>query len=299
MLPFKRILFPVDYSDRCWSTVPYVQEMVGHFSAQLTLVHAYRVGAPPGIPPGPKGGIERYTELVVVEDPNWPEEVRGREEQRLRALATETFPGQQVDSILEEGEPGRVIYNVAQHQGTDLIMMPTHGHGPVRRLLLGSITAKVLHDVSSAVWTGAERMVESRPHDISYKSILCAVDLSDETEALVRAAGALAASYHARLSLIHVVELPPRNFDVDFTPFRKDLIEASNERLRELKSTLGIDAPHTTISGITADGVCQEALQREADLIVVGRGRSQGALSRIWSQLYAIVRESPCPVLSI
>src|SRR5690349_20439349 len=131
MLPFKRILFPVDYSDRCRSIVPYVQEMVGHFSAHLTLVHAYRVGAVPGIPPGPQGGIERYTELVIVEDPNWPEEVRGREEQRLRAWATETFPGQQIDSILEEGEPGRVIYNVAQHQGTDLIMMPTHGHGPV------------------------------------------------------------------------------------------------------------------------------------------------------------------------
>jgi hypothetical protein len=30
-------------------------------------------------------------------------------------------------------------------------------------------------------------MVESRLHDISYKSILCAVDLSDETEAVVRA----------------------------------------------------------------------------------------------------------------
>ncbi len=286
MLPFKKILFPVDYSDHCRSIVPYVQEMAGHFSAQLTLVHAYGVGALP------------YTELAVM-DPNWPEEVRRREEQRLREFVTETFPGQHVDSILEEGEPGRAIDKVVQHQGTDLVMMPTHGRGPVRRLLLGSVTAKVLHDVSAAVWTGAGRMVDRRPHDISYKSILCAVDLSDETEAVVRAAAALAASYHARLSLVHVVELPPPNVDVDFTPFRKDLIDAANERLGELKKKLGIDAPHTTIDGMTADGVCQEAVQKEADLVVVGRGRAQGALSRIWSRLYAIVRESPCPVLSI
>jgi nucleotide-binding universal stress UspA family protein len=286
MLPFKKILFPVDYSDHCRSIVPYVQEMAGHFSAQLTLVHAYGVGALP------------YTELAVM-DPNWPEEVRRREEQRLREFVTETFPGQHVDSILEEGEPGRAIDKVVQHQGTDLVMMPTHGRGPVRRLLLGSVTAKVLHDVSAAVWTGAGRMVDRRPHDISYKSILCAVDLSDEAESVVRAAAALAASYHARLSLVHVVELPPPNVDVDFTPFRKDLIDAANERLRELKKKLGIDAPHTTIDGMTADGVCQEAVQKEANLVVVGRGRAQGALSRIWSRLYAIVRESPCPVLSI
>jgi nucleotide-binding universal stress UspA family protein len=286
MLPFKKILFPVDYSDHCRSIVPYVQEMAGHFSAQLTLIHAYGVGALP------------YTELAVM-DPNWPEEVRRREEQRLREFVTETFPGQHVDSILEEGEPGRAIDKVVQHQGTDLVMMPTHGRGPVRRLLLGSVTAKVLHDVSAAVWTGAGRMVDRRPHDISYKSILCAVDLSDEAESVVRAAAALAASYHARLSLVHVVELPPPNVDVDFTPFRKDLIDAANERLGELKKKLGIDAPHTTIDGMTADGVCQEAVQKEANLVVVGRGRAQGALSRIWSRLYAIVRESPCPVLSI
>ncbi len=286
MLPFKKILFPVDYSDQCRSIVPYVQEMAGHFSAQLTLVHAYGVGALP------------YTELAVM-DPNWPEEVRQREEQRLRAFAAETFPALRVDSIQEEGEPGRVIDKVVQHQGTDLVMMPTHGRGPVRRLLLGSVTAKVLHDVSAAVWTGAGRMLDSHPPNTSCKSILCAVDLSDETEAVIRAAAALAASYDARLSLIHVVELPPPSMDADFTPFRKQLIDAANDSLQELKAKLGIDAPHLSIVGMAAHDVCQEAAHKEADLIVVGRGWSQGSVSRIWSRLYAIVREAPCPVISI
>lgn len=286
MLPFKRVLFPVDYSAACASIVPYVQETVEHFAAQLTLVHAYGVGA------------LASTDLAVV-DPKWPEEVRQREEQQLRKFAAEAFPGQQLDSILEEGEPGRAIDKVVQYQGTDLVMMPTHGRGPVRRLLLGSVTTKVLHDISAAVWTGAGQVVGSRPHGKGYSSILCAVDLGDETEAVVRAAAALADSYHARLALVHVVEFPPPNVDVDFTPFKKELIEAGNERLRELKNHLGIDATHASIEGLTADCVRQEAIQREADLIVVGRGRAQGALSRIWSRLYAIVRESPCPVLSI
>ena len=41
MLPFRRILFPVDYSEPCQAVVPYVKEMIRHFSADLTLVHAY------------------------------------------------------------------------------------------------------------------------------------------------------------------------------------------------------------------------------------------------------------------
>ena len=41
MLPFRKILFPVDYSPSCSAIVPYVKEMVRHFAGQLTLVHAY------------------------------------------------------------------------------------------------------------------------------------------------------------------------------------------------------------------------------------------------------------------
>jgi hypothetical protein len=41
MLPFRGILFPVDYSEPCKAIVPYVEEMRSHFSAELGLIHAY------------------------------------------------------------------------------------------------------------------------------------------------------------------------------------------------------------------------------------------------------------------
>ena len=41
MLPFHKILFPVDYSAPCVAVIPYVQEMACHFSAELTVCHAY------------------------------------------------------------------------------------------------------------------------------------------------------------------------------------------------------------------------------------------------------------------
>lgn len=284
MLPFRKILFPADYSGPCRAVAQHVRDMREHFSAELAVVHAYSLGA--------------FYGEVALADPSAIYEMQRLEQQRLQEFVARMFPGLRVETFLQQGEAGSVIRDVVQHQGADLIMMPTHGRGPLRRLLLGSVTAKVLHDVSAAVWTGAEAAVEAHPLG-TYKSILCAVDLSEEAEAVLQAAAALARSYKAQLSLVHVVEMPSSSPEADVTPFRDELIQFADGWMRDRKGKLGIDAPHTTVEGATADEVCREAVRTQADLVVVGRGNIQGTLSRIWSHLYSIVRDCPCPVLSI
>ena len=54
-----------------------------------------------------------------------------------------------------EGDPGSRIVEAARASGFDLIMMPSRGRGTFRSALLGSVTAKVLHDAECAVWTAA------------------------------------------------------------------------------------------------------------------------------------------------
>jgi nucleotide-binding universal stress UspA family protein len=191
-----------------------------------------------------------------------------------------------------------VIDHVVQHQGADLIMMATHGRGTIRRLLLGSVTAKVLHDVSAAVWTGSPAAIEAHPPG-GYRSIVCAVGLDEEAEAVLVAAAALARSYKAQLSLVHVVEIPHANAEVDVSRFLDELVASADDTLKKWKSTLGIDAPHSVFEATTADGVCRHAIEKQADLVVAGRGRQQGTISRAWAHLYDIVRQAPCPVLSI
>jgi len=286
MLPFRKILFPVDYSEPCRVVIPYVKEMVRHFSAELTVVHAY----------GPEA---LANSKLAITDPALPEEARAFEEQRLREFALETFPGQHVETIVELGEAGTVLHEVVQHQGTDLVMLATHGRGPVRRFLLGSVTAKVLHDISAAVWTATGSVFTGHAPRIPYKSVLCALDNSDEAEGVLRAAAAFASNYLAQLCLVQVVETPAATLEIDFSPYRKDIMDAADFRLRELKGQLGLSAPHAVIDAMVADGVRQEAVRQKADLIITGRGHAQGALSRMWSHIYPIIRESPCPVLSI
>src|SRR5437879_2915025 len=127
---------------------------------------------------------------------------------------------------------------------TDLVMMPTHGCGPMRRFLLGSVTAKVLHDVSTAVWTGVGSKLADHQPGVPYSSIICALDETEEAGVVLRAAAAIACSYGAQLLLVHVVAMPPMALEIDFTPYRKELMEAADRRLCELKEKLGIHAPH-------------------------------------------------------
>jgi nucleotide-binding universal stress UspA family protein len=290
MFPFRKILFPIDYSEPCQAVVPYVKEMVRHFSADLTLVHAY----------GPEA---LASSDLAITNPDLPEEVRILTEQRLREFAL-MFPGTHVETIVELGEPGGVIHRVVQRQGTDVVMLATHGRGLIRRFLLGSVAAKVLHDVSAAVWTGTGSLFEGHTPRIPYTSVLCALDLGkgdeeEEAEAVLTAAAAFASGYKARLSLVHVVETPPVNLVVDFSPYKKDLMDAADVKLRELKGNLGLDVPHAVIDAGIPEGIRQEAVRRNADLIITGRGQAQATFHAMWSRLYPIVRQSPCPVLSI
>ena len=197
-----------------------------------------------------------------------------------------------MDLFIEVGEPGAVIDNVVRHQGADLVMLPTHGRAPLRRFLLGSVTAKVLHDLTVPVWTG-------HPLRIPYTSVLAAIDTSDEAEAVIRGASALAASYQATLSLAYVLEMPPVSMETAFGNYRDDLMKAADARIIELKKRAGVNAPHTILDGPVADAIHDQGLHTGADLIVTGRGVVYGAVSRMWSHLYPIIRHAPCPVLSI
>jgi nucleotide-binding universal stress UspA family protein len=287
MLPFHKILFPVDYSAPCRAVIPYVQEMACQFSAELTVCHAY----------APLAAIA-HSELMVT-DPELQAKAQALEEDRLRQFACQVFAGQKLETIVGLGEPGGVIDRLAQQQRSDLIMLATRGHGPVRRFLLGSITAKVLHDVSAAVWTGVGAALMDHPVRIPYQSIVCALDDSQEAESVLRAAASLASAYRAQLWIVHVVPTPPAYPDVDLVAHTEQLTEASQFRLRELKAKLGVDAPHTVIDALLADGIHHEVVRRKADLLVTGRGHAIGTFSRLWSHLYSIIRDSPCPVLSV
>jgi nucleotide-binding universal stress UspA family protein len=289
MLPFRRILFAVDFSEACKAIVPHVQEMRRHNNAELTLLHAFE----------PVPVVMGSMEMPVMADYPLPHELRKIESDQLDLFAREMFPGLDLNVRIEDGEAASAIHGFIQHNGTDLLMIPTRGHGAVRRFLLGSVTAKVLHDVSCAVWTGVHTHIDEYKPQIPYRSILCALDFGEETAAVAKAAASIAQSYDARLILMHAVDTPPPAPGIDIGPYRSMLLESAGQTIAGLQREHGFSGEVKVYEGRTGAAVRNAALEQKADLVVIGRGHSQDRAGRIWSQLYSIVRDAPCPVLSI
>lgn len=286
MLPFQRILFPVDYSTNCEAIVPYVIDWADRFGASIKLVHVY-------------GIVNVPYDLVMTATGDWPAEVAAHETNRLREFATRHFPGRAVELVVEHGETASSIHKVVDRDRTDVVMIPTHGYGPVRRLLLGSTTAKLLHDSAVPLWTASPvALNQEKPH-VPCRSIVCAVDSSEESASVVVAGNSIAKRFGASLSLVRATPPVPGFPEIDVSGYQKELADAAEQELAELRDKHAPGASYTVTVAPVFDAVRCELLKRKADLLVVGRGNSMDAFTRMFSNLYPMIRDAGCPVLSI
>src|SRR5271166_6415336 len=154
MFPPQKILFPVDFSERCTSAARMVETFTGHFQAELTLLYVLEP--------------RTYNDIMV--------DAAGMSEQQLGDYLADELKHYEVRRVMVDGDPAKEITHYAHTRGFDLIMLPTHGYGAFRRLMLGSVTAKVLHDAMCPVWTGVHMEHVPRLEDISLRKVLCAVD---------------------------------------------------------------------------------------------------------------------------
>lgn len=219
-------------------------------------------------------------------------------ETRLQDALTSEFAPLNVERVAVSGDPALEIVELANTLEVDLIMMPTHGFGLFRSMLIGSVTAKVLHDTNCPVWT-ATHAEEQRSVPVP-RTVLCAVDGSPETVSLMRWAAGFCKTIGAALEMVHVV--PPIS-DWLALPTERELQEAvraeARAQIEAQQQETGVQAPLRVVVGKIAETICEEARQEGADLILIGRGSVQSTLGRLRTHAYAIVRQSPCPVLSV
>jgi nucleotide-binding universal stress UspA family protein len=76
------------------------------------------------------------------------EEAREYLDGQVAALAAE---GVAVEGRVASGEPAPVIVDMARELEVDLVVMATHGHREVRRLLMGSVTEDVVRSGATPV----------------------------------------------------------------------------------------------------------------------------------------------------
>jgi nucleotide-binding universal stress UspA family protein len=270
MIDFKQILFPVDFSAQSRAVAPFVRAMAKCFDAEVTALHVVEAGRP---------NAEAAEELD-------------------RFLAEE-LSGVHVTAELPEGDPAQGIVNCARDRHAGLIMLPTHGHGPFRAMLLGSVTAKVLHDAHCPVWTGvhAEKMMSHSPD--RWRRVLCALDTVIDAEAVLQWAAEFARGQNMELRVVHAVAGADSMWSEQADPSMYDfLFHAAREKLAALQAKLGTDLEIVLLPGSVGSAVHKAALEFDADVIVIGRGAVQQAFGPLRSHAYSIIGEAPCPVIS-
>lgn len=278
MFPPKKILFPVDFSDRCAAAAPMVETFTGHFEAELTLMHV--------------------VEPLTYND--LPVQHTGSTEGQLGQYLGDELKYFHVKRIVAHGDPALRIIEHADKVQTDLIMLPTHGYGRFRRFILGSVAAKVLHDARCPVWTGVHVQQIPPLEHISFKRVLCAIDLGRQSCSAIRYAWKFAEEFGAKLTIVHAIptarDIPSIYVDQDW---RHTLIQNAKAQIENMQESLGTDADIHIEADEVPSAVRNCASSLQADLLVIGRSVEEGVLGRLRTNAYSIIRQSPCPVISV
>ncbi|MBX9602715.1 MAG: universal stress protein [Bryobacteraceae bacterium] len=290
MALFQSILLPVDFSERSVVAAHFAEALADPKTTQVFLLHVvtpltYELSA-----------MEIGASVLSEAMGERTKEAR----EQLESFLKDELQPYQVKRVLLEGDPATEIVRFAQENAIDLICMPTHGYGLFRRFLLGSVAAKVLHDSECAVLTGAH--MPDMAANIEFRKIVAAVDLQhDIAKKALTFAGKLARDRGGELVLAHAIPsldgMAGENFDPNWRSYFEDV---AAKELEKLKAEAGIDKARTIIdAGDPARVVSYAAETEKADLVVIGRGSAGGVFGRLRANAYAIIRQSPCPVMSV
>jgi nucleotide-binding universal stress UspA family protein len=288
MFTIAKILLPIDFSARSTDAADAAAAIAERFGSEIVLLH---VLAPGFNAPLPTSAQMRLLHGLAREEA----------EEKMKEFRSNEWRHLGVKRVLQEGDPAKKIVEYASSEHIDLMMMPTHGYGPFRRLLIGSVTAKVLHDASCPVWT-AVHTPDTAPGIVAQpRRIACAVDLGPQSSSILGWASRLCWEFGATLSVIHVVaslDLPLQDYDLS-PEWRGYVINGAKAELARLLETAGTHGDIHTEIGPIAGAVADAAKEMRADLLVIGRNTHDSMAGRLPTNAYAIIRESPCPVLSV
>jgi nucleotide-binding universal stress UspA family protein len=287
MARIKNILFPVDFSSSCVAMAAYVRRAATLFGANVTLMHVFE--------PASYSGFELYIRRM----PEIAEEHEEIARTRLDSFLRVEFPAAEHPRILVAGDPSTEIAAAAK-SGFDLIIMPTHA-GTFRRMLLGSTTAKVLNDSDCPVLTSHHAQTIA-PRPLDHRELLCTLGMDEDSERVLRFAHESAVETHSDLHLIHAIQATDRkplirlDLNEELLPEERKL---AGQRVEDLQRRVGSRASVRIVVGPIKEAILEAARGFDADVLIIGRNPRSGANGRLRDLTYAIVRDSPFPVMSV
>jgi nucleotide-binding universal stress UspA family protein len=294
MIQFTRVLCPVDFSEFSRHAVDHAAAIAGWYEAPLTIVHILPTAPVLDLPPIV---LERTQHDRLMND--------------LRTFTAHLPTTLPADLRVEQGfDIHETILRLAGETNADLLVMGSHGRSGFGHLLLGSVTEKVIRSAPCPTMVVPRDARDRTPAGpVVFRRILCPVDLSPGSDCALQFAVSLAEETDARLTLLHVIEIPP---ELSEFPVAGDIdiarlhAAAEADRLRRLREMIPEGArAYCTVETSVREGaayreILRVAAERQADLIVMGvQGRGALDLLVFGSNTARVTRNASCPVLIV
>jgi nucleotide-binding universal stress UspA family protein len=144
MIALKHVLVPTDFSETSDSALRYGKALADAFGATLHVVHIIEE------PYGQPWAVEAYGFSLAALQEEWIKDAQTRlasclsndEREKLHAVTTTVL-----------GHPVMEILRYASENAIDLIVLGTHGRGPLGHVVLGSVAERVVRKAPCPVLT--------------------------------------------------------------------------------------------------------------------------------------------------
>lgn len=160
MPAFDKILCPIDFSATSARALTYAIALARWYDTSLEVLHvapAFERGLPPA------DDVAASEQLIA--------EIEG-------AIAAAGATSLEARALAQEGRADAIIVGRARELPAGLLVMGTHGRSGFNRLLLGSVTEKVMRQVTCPVLTVPPAAPQKADSPVAFKNILCAIDFS-------------------------------------------------------------------------------------------------------------------------
>ena len=293
-MEIKLVLCPIDFSEFSIRAYRYALSLAEHYRGKLVAQHVVELSRHPSLGFVVSGGL--YDEFRTA--------LHQSAEQELRNFVKQHTHGQiHPELVVQQGAAADDILSFAQPQKADVIVMGTHGRRGFDRLMLGSVTDRVMRTapcpvlVASKPPQGSVAVGKERGHVHHLSRILFCADFSENSEWALKYAISATAEYDAELTLLHVLEGIPSQAETEeamaAAAERLDsLIPLEGRKTLKIKTAVRIGKPYAQI--------IQVALETQIDLVTMGvRGRGALDVAVFGSTTYRVMQLGSCPVLAV
>jgi nucleotide-binding universal stress UspA family protein len=194
MTKITHVLCPIDFSEFSRRALDHAAAIARWYKASLTVLYVFPVRLAVELPPMATSDQDRQRTLADIEQfiKHVPTEIR------LEARVEES------SSVHEE------ILRHAEGSGADLLVVGSHGRSGFERLLLGSVTERLVHKALCPTMVVPRRAPDKDPDEpVQFHRILCPVDFSETSNRALAYAMSLAEEAAAHLTVVNVIEVPP------------------------------------------------------------------------------------------